>query len=351
MLKRTQNNALFGDMYSSFFNALRKNNIKVNLAKELNEISGDILILVIGGGWEPVAAKAMNLFRGPVILYVHNAYLGFNKYFLCRWSSRILFAYNPDFAQLNFKKYKSVNIPYHHFPFASDENIFYPLNLPKQYDIVFIGNGNSGFGREKYIKLLIEYAKKNKLQIFLGGSGWKKYGFHYRIVEHGEQINVLYNTSKICINIHNDRQYLGEEIEMDANNRLFDLAMAQCCQISNGEQMVLKYFEKDEVVTADDPIEWINKIDYYLKNTNDREEVALKARQRAIKDHTWNIRAKEFIDIINQYYLDYSVRSQKINLITLFLRKSDQYLNLKYQVKEIKIIRFCLKKMGLYIQK
>jgi Uncharacterized protein conserved in bacteria len=337
-------------MYSSFIKAIEQQNVSVTLTTDLDKIDGDILVLLIGGGWEPYAAKAMHVFKGPVILYVHHAYICFYKSFLKRWNSRILFAYSTDFANLSYNKYASVNIPYYHVPFASDEQIFYPLPLEKRYDIVFLGNGNSGYGRERYISLLIDYVKKHNLEILLAGSGWEKYGYPYQIIAHGKLLNIVYNLSKICVNIHNDRQYLGIDLEMDANNRVFDLAMAQCCQISNGEQMIVKYFDKDEVVTADDPQEWINKVDYYLNHPEERDNVSQKARQRAINEHTWHFRAKEFIDIINENYHKYASKPQRVRPFTLLMRYLDQYMLPTYRITEIRIIRFFLKKLGLYKQ-
>lgn len=350
-LNDSQNASLFGSMYASFFSEIEKQNINVIFTTDINKIEGDILVLSIGGGLEPTAAKAMHKFKGPVILNIHNAYICFYKSFLKRWKSRVLFAYSTDYANLNYTKYASVNIPYYHFPFASDENVFFPLSIEKKYDIVFLGNGNSGFGRDRYINFLMDYVKKHNLKFFLAGAGWEKYGFPYRIVESGKQTNFIYNSSKICVNIHNDRQYLGIDKEMDANNRLFDLAMAQCCQISNGEQMILKYFDKNEVVTADEPTEWINEIDYYLTHSEEREEVALKAHKRALKEHTWQIRAMNFIQFIDENYPKYASRNQKVNMFILILRYLDQYILPTYQLKEIRIIRFFLKKMGLYVFK
>lgn len=350
-LKNDQNNAIFGSMYSSFFNQLENKGLLVKFTTELAEIEGDILVVSIGGGGEPFAAKAMHIFSGPVILSVYNTYITFNKSFLKRWKSRIIFAYNPDFATLNFEKYNSVGIPYYHFPFGSDEHIFKPLDMPKKYDIAFLGNGNSGFGREKYIVKLIEYAKSKKLNVFLAGSGWDKFGFPYRIVNHGNETNIIYNESKVCVNIHNNRQFAGIDKEMDANNRLFDLAMAGSCQISNGEQMVSRYFNKDEVVTADEPDKWIEKIDYYLNNDTERIQICKKARERAMIDHTWQLRAVEFNKFINENYPVYNDRNQKIPILTSTIRYFDQFVIPPYQLKEIRIIRYLLIKLGLYVRK
>lgn len=350
-LKHSQNSSLFGSMYSSFFSGLNKIGVATKLAFELFDIDGDVLVVVIGGGYEKLAAQAMGVFNGPVILYVHNAYLNFNTSFLKRWQSRVLFAYNPDFATLNYRKYNSVNIPYYHFPFASDENIFHPLSCEMKYDIAFLGNANSGSGRQKYIDRLIDYAQSNNLKIFLAGNGWEKYGYPSQIVQSGEQTNLIYNQSKICVNIHNNRQYLGADIEMDANNRLFDLAMAQTCQISNGEHMISKYFTSDEVIAADNPDEWIKKIDYFLNNSDERNLVALRARNRAIVNHGWTQRAVEFNDIIIENLRLFASKNQKVNLLTVFRRKVDEILPPLYLLKEIRIIRYLLTLLGLYNRK
>lgn len=350
-LANNQNNAIFGGMYESFFKELRKQGYAVTFTTELSEITGDILVTNIGSGWERTAAKAMLRFDGPVILSVYNANICFYKSFLKRWRKRLLFAYNPDSAQLNFKKYKSVNVPYFHFPFGSDPSVFKPLNISKKYDIVFLGNGNSGAGREKYIEKLVEYATVNKLEVFLAGSGWDKYGFPYRIVKHGEETNMLYNQAKVCINIHNDRQFAGNHIEMDANNRLFDLAMAGSCQVSNGEKMIARYFSKDEVATADDPEEWIKLIDQALQNTELRIKAGSNALRKALNEHTWEKRAAEFISFINTTNKEYSTRNQHVNYVKHLFRKADQYIIPPYLLKEIKIIRFILTKLGLYTKK
>ncbi len=350
-LKNDQNNAIFGSMYSSFFKQLEVKGINVKFTTDLADIEGDILVVSIGSGGEPLAAKAMHRFKGPVILSVYNAYICFYRSFLKRWKSRILFAYNPDFATLNFEKYNSVGIPYYHFPFGSDEHIFKPLDMPKKYDIAFLGNADSGFGREKYIEKLIEYAQSKKLMVFLAGVGWDKFGFPYRIVKHGSETNLIYNESKVCVNIHNDRQFAGIDKEMDANNRLFDLAMAGCCQISNGEQVVSKYFDKNEVVAADNPEKWIDLIDYYLKNETERIGLGLKARERAFKDHNWEKRATEFIAVINENYADYIKRNKKINFLVTFFRYLDQFIVPTYLFKEIRIIRLILIKFGFYTKK
>jgi len=335
-------------MYSSFFAELEKEGMQVKFTTELTEIEGDVLVTGIGGGWEPHAARAMNIFKGPVILNIYNSYICFNRSFLKHWKSKILFAYNPDYATLNFEKYNSVGIKYYDFPFGSDEKVFFPIDVEKKYDITFIGNADSGFGREKYVKALIDLSKRKNYKFFLAGHGWEKYGYEKRIIKHGSDTNLIYNQSKICVNIHNNRQFAGIDIEMDANNRLFDLAMAQCCQISNGELMVSKYFTKEEVLTADDPEIWISYVDRCIENDQLRHTLANNARTKALNEHTWNARAKEFNNLVNRHFLQYNSNQQKVGFFLKLFRIMDQYIVPMYRIKEIRMIRFILYKTGFY---
>jgi spore maturation protein CgeB len=138
---------------------------------------------------------------------------------------------------------------------------------------------------------------------------------------------------------------------MDANNRLFDLSMAGCCQVCNGVQVVEKYFNKSEVATADDPDQWIEKIDYYLQHESEREILGQNARRRALADHTWQLRATDFIRIFEENYSKYNNRNQSVSILVKIVRYADQFITPPYLLKEIRIVRFFLTKIGLYTKK
>jgi spore maturation protein CgeB len=111
--------------------------------------------------------------------------------------------------------------------------------------------------------------------------------------------HIIYNLSSICLNISNDEQKSAASTpRMDANNRLFDLAMAGCFQISNAPQLVRHYFDASEVVAIDSPKEWVSAIRYYLDNPEATGSFKMAARKRALADHDWKNRAKNFIDEI-----------------------------------------------------
>ncbi|MBU0767692.1 MAG: glycosyltransferase, partial [Proteobacteria bacterium] len=160
--------------------------------------------------------------------------------------------------------------------------------------VVFVGNADSGIGRHQYTKLLLEELHDRK--ILFVGSGWEKYGYPFQTIAWGELLNIIYNLSNICLNISNDEQKNADSIpRMDANNRLFDLAMAGCFQISNAPQLVRHYFDDLEVVAIDSPKEWVSAIRYYLDNPEETHSFRVAAHKRALADHDWKNRAKNLI--------------------------------------------------------
>jgi hypothetical protein len=335
--------ASFGGMYRSFWKAIELKGHEVIFSDSSSSLNADILVVPLGGLQEKSSSKAMAEFKGPVVTYVPPANSWFYKSFLNRWKHKIICAYGTDFSDLTFKRYSELQIPYYHIPFASDECIFKPLNLPKIYDIVFIGNANSGIGRYKYTNLLIETAKLKNWKILLIGSGWEKYDHPFQLVAHGELLNIIYNLSKICLNIHNDTQYKGFEYQMDANNRVFDLAMAGCFQIGNAEKLVSKYFDESEVIMIDDPVKWVERIGFYLDNKDLIPEISKKAREKALFKHTWNTRAQDFIDMINENKGRFNNETLRNNLFIQIARRLDQFFPPVYQLKQIRIIKKFLK--------
>lgn len=255
-------NSCFGGMYRSFFKALSEAGYEVSLSENCPCSAANLLVIPMGGGQESAGAAAMQTCNCPVILYVPPAAAWFRPGFLKRWQERILFVYGTDSSNFSHTAYQRLGITYHHFPFASDPEVMTPLHLPRHYDILFVGNAGSGSGRDRYITSLMQKMKHRRIMLL--GSGWEPYGFPQQLVGWGNLLNLLYNHAHICINLANDEQQLGDNSRLDANNRLFDLAMAGCFQVSNAPAIVSSYFKDSEIVSTATPEEWLDSINYFL---------------------------------------------------------------------------------------
>ena len=291
--------AWFRGIYQSFFAAIEDLGVSVTYSSKEPNRKADVLVIPLGGGQDKSSAQAMQLFSGPIILYAGAASQWFRKGFIERWHDRILFVYGFDHSEFSPQMYGKLGIPYYCLIGASNPNIMQPLGLPRLYDVVFVGNAGSGAGRHKYVEPLMRAARSRRLMFI--GPGWERYGFPNQSIAWGSFLNIVYNLAQICINLSNDEEKMGLDKRLDANYRLFDLGMAGCFQISNAPEVVRLYFDKSEVIAVDPPDEWVSAIMYYLDHPEETESFRVAVRKRALSEHTWNHRAKRFINLIETH--------------------------------------------------
>lgn len=325
-LNKPMINSWFGGMYRSLFKALEDLGCRVSYTDDEPEKDNDILVLPMGGGLDKSSMKAMLKYDGPVILNIGAAAYWFREGLLNRWKDRILFLYGTDLSEYSFRMAQKIGLSYHNMAFGSNPEIMRPLDLPKLYDVVFVGNADSGIGRHQYTKLLLE--ELSDRNILFVGSGWEKYGYPFQTIAWGELLNIIYNLSAVCLNISNDEQKNAASTpRMDANNRLFDLAMAGCFQISNAPQLVRHYFADSEVIAIDSPKEWVSAVRYYLDNPEETNSFRMAAHKRALADHAWKNRAKSFIDEIDLQFSGREKNPAKIPAWQKALRLRDAFIS------------------------
>jgi hypothetical protein len=317
-------NAWFGGMYHSFFEALEEAGCHVTYSSQKPNMEADVLVVQMAGIQDRTNAQAMQAFKGPVVLNVGAADFWFRRDFLDRWRDRILFAYGPDNSQFSTTAFSEKGIKYYHLPFASSSAIMRPLETSKIFDVTFVGNAHSGTGRYQYFDTLFKKLADRK--ILLVGPGWERYGFPRQTIVWGELLNAVYNLSHVCINISNDNQKEGPTRRLDANNRLFDLAMAGCFQVSNAPQVVRQYFDEKQVVAVDPVDEWVETILHYLDHPEETEPYRLAARQRALAEHTWNHRAEKFLSMIELHLPEWKSSRKPGSLWTDAVRLRDTML-------------------------
>ena len=155
-------------------------------------------------------------------------------------------------------------------------------------DICFIGQFDSH--REKYLKALSDFN--------LGIWSWNMaehetdlYKF-YRSVVYGDSLIEVIKSSKIALNIHREFEVGG------GNYRLFEIPSCGVFQLVDEKKNIGEYFEiGKEIITYKDEYELRDKTQYYLENSEEREEIAKAGHKRVRKDHTLENRIQEIIKI------------------------------------------------------
>ena len=159
----------------------------------------------------------------------------------------------------------------HWFPNCYPEDLMYNKNMEKTIDVGFCGNI---LNRGHIIDSLDKYNIKK--DIFVIGD---------------DMVNAI-NSYKIHLNYN---------ISNDINYRTFETTGCGTFLLTNYTPGLEMLFEiGKEIVTYNSLEDLDSKVKYYLKNDKEREEIALAGYNRVRKDHTYYVRSKKIIEIINE---------------------------------------------------
>jgi spore maturation protein CgeB len=160
-------------------------------------------------------------------------------------------------------------------PVACDPEIHRKLDLPKTYDIGFIGREGKKSTRERRLRIL----KEKYLNSFIGTLDFKK-------------MSEVYSASKIGFN---------SSLRNDINMRVFEIMASGCflltdCIKDNGFDDL---FEAGKhLVTYRDDRELLQLADYYLKNEEEREKIAKQGYEWVVQNHTYFHRVQAMFNYI-----------------------------------------------------
>ena len=156
-----------------------------------------------------------------------------------------------------------------------DETVQYPIPLAyKDIDVLFVGSVSPR--RRKWL----DHLKKN-----------------YDIVEanaFGTDMTTLLNRGKIILNIH------AEDFS-DTETRVFEALGCRTFLLSEKLSEESPFASEIHLVETDDLSQMSEKIDYYLKNGDEREKIVGCGHQEALARHTYTKRAEEIADLFSTY--------------------------------------------------
>lgn len=174
-----------------------------------------------------------------------------------------------------------------------DETIFYPESEcnNKNIDISFVGLLDKN--RLAVLEKVAEYAEKHNKNFFIHTKPYKQRHLLHKIKNHfkrekfkenypylskfllnssvcNEDLADVYRNSKICINIHKDH---GSHT--DANPRTFEILGCHSFQlVDTGHLKQLKLESGKHLIEFCNANDLCKKIDYYLKHSEEREQIA-----------------------------------------------------------------------------
>jgi len=191
------------------------------------------------------------------------------------------------------------------FPMAAEPSFHKPVKLSKD-DQAFYGSDISFMGAA-YPNRVNFFKHFKKANLKLWGTGWSESELSHYNIPLGqqritpEQSNIIYQATKININLHSANNGYMEEAMFDpigdfVNPRTFEIAACGGFQLVDDRPAIRELFEPDkEVVLFSSVEEAIDKANYYLKNDSLRQEIALASQQKVLQFHTYQNRLEKMI--------------------------------------------------------
>lgn len=185
-------------------------------------------------------------------------------------------------------------------PQACDPAVYRPLNLEKDIDILFIGNLFYSPKRKALMNAVIDRFLDQKIVVYGWYQPWFKGVWKWLTRPHkdiyknvnvtSEQANVLYNRTRIALNIHQERQTNG------ANPRIFEISGTGAYQVCDRNPYVESLFPDGSVGFYGNEEELFAAIADAL--SADKSKQAQRAMQTVLKDHTFKNRMETVLKVL-----------------------------------------------------
>ncbi|HOK41831.1 MAG TPA: glycosyltransferase [bacterium] len=266
-----------------------------NVIKEIKNNHYDLLFIIKGHFIHSETIKAIKEHNKKIkifIWYIDDPFICWldnNQYFLFQESMKSIKYVDKIFV---FDEYFVDGIKYrlnketYYLPLAFDDNIYKKLELPKKYNISFIGCQTNE--RYEHLKLLEDYG------LVLFGGDWQELNKHkYGNVVPLDKTNQIYNQSLINFNYHRIQTVYG------ANTRTFEVPGSGNFLLTDYRKSMEQLFEiGKEIECFKSKEELKEKVKYYLENKNKIFEISEAGYKRAIKEHTYKHRIKSVLEKI-----------------------------------------------------
>jgi spore maturation protein CgeB len=295
---------------------LRRESIK-KLYARVQQFRPNVILSFRGANLSPIIVYNLRKMGYPVIVWVVD-----DPYRL-QTHKKLVQPYNMVITQdsNSVAFYRQLKKPVFHLPLAVNPEKYRPQKVPEKYrsDICFVG---SAFPvRLHYFDKLTPLLLRHKT--FIIGQWWEKLKNYQKLktcilnkpIPPSEVVK-YYNGAKIVLNIHrtdNDRKDNPFNIAAHTpNNRTFEIAACRAFQLTTYRKDLGKFYELDtEIAHYSTLKELREKIIYYLHHDEERKQMAAKAYQRTLRDHSYLVRLNQLIHTLNNHPLMKVARNKR----------------------------------------
>ena len=235
----------------------------------------------------------------PTILPEHGLNRGFmfDYYHEANLQEYDLFLVNSEGVIRDLEKRGARKVRTLHY--AADPGLFKPLPIRKDFDVAFFGYGSQT--REKWLTRMIAEPSVRMPNKFAVGGG--DFAIPLGRAEYVGDIPMstfrqFCCSSRINLNIARDS---FASIYASSTARPFELAAMGCCIVSCPYNGLEKWFTPGrEIIILSDDEDICGLYEHLLSDESERLRIGQAARERVLKDHTYQNRAQEVIEHISE---------------------------------------------------
>lgn len=184
-------------------------------------------------------------------------------------------------------------LPVMTFPWAANLMRHFPVDAPMERDAVFLG---SYFEKPDRINRYLGDTIRHRSSTIVG-PGWNESPFGVqssRVEDFNRDAPALYSSHAVCLNVHHDYQECGHS----CNERGFNTVACGGFQVSDPARRLRHYFLEDELVIADSPDDFTDKVRHFADNPDERLPYMAKARIRVFREYTYHHRLADTLAYI-----------------------------------------------------
>lgn len=146
------------------------------------------------------------------------------------------------------------------------------------------------------VSILIAAFQNLNIQVF--GRNWEKYGkflpYSKGVAENGFHLNNLMNEAKICLNVSP-----GVTLHMRAIETMASGAFMISREMQQDGSRLTDHFSRDEIVLYQDENDLVDKISYFLVETNHRKTIARRAHKKLTQTFSYKAICVSLLEKVN----------------------------------------------------
>ncbi len=185
--------------------------------------------------------------------------------------------------------------------YGADPDVFSPINVPLQdIDVLFYGHGREY--RQQWVEDMLADPSRQMAEAHFAARGTKLGDLgRTELLPYMSFSKLREYACRSKINLCITRQ-AHASVYGSSSSRPFELSSMGCCIVSNPYLGIEEWFEPGkELFVVNSREEAIDRYRYLLAHDTERQAIGTAARERVLKEHTFQHRARQLVGIMQGY--------------------------------------------------